>query len=142
MPSERTRTILRWCLSAFYAVAGVAHLTVPGGFIAITPDWVPRPADVIFVTGVLELAAAAALFIPSLRKAAGIGLALYALCVWPANFKHAFEAIDVAAFPSSWWYHAPRLVLQPLIIWWALFASGASNWPWAARARAKQNIKP
>jgi hypothetical protein len=50
--------------------------------------------------------------------------------VWPANIKHAFEGIDIAAIPSSWWYHGPRLLAQPVIIWWALFCSGAIHWPW------------
>ena len=36
--------------------------------------------------GVAEIAGAIGLMIPRLRYAAGIGLALYALCVWPANW--------------------------------------------------------
>ena len=46
------------------------------------PDLVPDPAAVIALTGVAELAGAAALaqpWSPRLRYAAGIGLALYAL---------------------------------------------------------------
>jgi hypothetical protein len=32
--------------------------------------------------------------------------------------------------PDSWWYHAPRLALQPVLAWWALFCVGAVDWPW------------
>jgi uncharacterized membrane protein len=56
-------------------------------------------------------------------------LALYAFCVWPANFKHAIDGINVAHIPSSWWYHGPRLAFQPVIIWWALFAGEVIDWP-------------
>jgi uncharacterized membrane protein len=120
---------MRWLLTAFFFAAGVTHLLAPDEFIKITPDWVPFAPQVIFFTGLCEIFGAAALLIPSLRYWAGIALALYALCVWPANFKHAFDGIDVAHIPSSWWYHGPRLALQPVIIWWALFAGEVIDWP-------------
>ncbi len=123
------RTAMRWILALFYAVAGYGHLAAPESFLSITPGWVPFAPWVIFVTGLLEIAGAVALVTNPLRRAAGIGLALYALCVWPANFKHAFEAIDIAGMPSSWWYHGPRLVFQPIIIWLTLFSAGVIDWP-------------
>jgi len=117
-------------LATAYALAGVAHLTRPSGFVAITPGWVPAPAIVVALTGVAELAGAAGLLIRPLRRAAGIGLALYALCVWPANFNHALNDIPLGGTHLSWWYHGPRLALQPLLIWWPLWASGVIDWPW------------
>ena len=44
-----------------------------------------------------ELAGAAAMLTARWRCLAGIMLALYALCVWPANIKHAVEHIAAAA---------------------------------------------
>jgi uncharacterized membrane protein len=123
------RTIMRGVLAAFFFAGGVAHLIAPDEFIKITPYWVPLAPRVIFYTGLCEIFGAAALFTPSLRYWAGIALALYAFCVWPANFKHAFDGIHVAHIPSSWWYHAPRLAFQPVIIWWALFSSEVVDWP-------------
>ncbi|HKY80211.1 MAG TPA: DoxX family protein [Sphingobium sp.] len=112
-------------LSLLYLTAGVAHLARPAGFLAITPHWVPWPATVIALTGVAEIAGAIGLLVPCLRCAAGIGLALYALCVWPANFNHAINDIALGGHHLGWWYHGPRLLLQPLIIWWALWAGEA-----------------
>ena len=67
---------------------------------------------------------AAALVTHRWRRAAGWALAAYALCVWPANAHHAI--IDLSRGTGlPIWYHAPRLALQPAIIWWALWASGA-----------------
>ena len=117
-------------LATAFALAGVAHLTRPSGFVAITPGWVPAPAIVVALTGVAELAGAAGLLIRPLRRAAGIGLALYALCVWPANFNHALNDIPLGGTHLSWWYHGPRLALQPLLIWLPLWASGVIDWPW------------
>jgi len=123
------RTVLRVLLAAAFFAAGVAHLLVPEPFLKITPGWVPFAQHVIFVTGLCEIFGAVTLLTRSLRYPTGIALALYALCVWPANFKHALDGIDVAHIPSSWWYHGPRLALQPVIILWALFAGDVVDWP-------------
>lgn len=130
------RTASRWLLSALYLGAGIAHLTRPGGFVAITPHWVPLPAEVIALTGIAEIAGAIGLHVPRLRGAAGIGLALYALCVWPANFNHALNDIPLGGIRLGWWYHGPRLLLQPVIIWWALWASMAIEWPFSRKQTA------
>jgi uncharacterized membrane protein len=128
------RRIARWVLAGAYLFAGVAHLRSPAGFVAITPDWVPYPAQVVALTGLAEIAGAIGLMVPRVRKAAAIGLALYALCVWPANLNHALNDIPVRGIHLGWWYHAPRLALQPLIIWWALWAGGVTDWPFRRRA--------
>lgn len=130
---DRARTASRWLLSTFYLIAGLAHIARPGGFIAITPYWVPHPAGIVALTGLTEMAGAVGLHIPRLRKAAGIGLALYALCVWPANLNHALNDIPLNGVHRGWWYHGPRLLLQPVIIWWALWSSAAIEWPFGAK---------
>lgn len=120
------KRLARCALALFYGAAGALHLARPEAFLAIMPDFVPWPQDVILLTGLCEIAGAAGLMLPRWRKAAGLGLALYALMVFPANVKHAIEGIETAWLPQSWWYHAPRLALQPVLIWLALWASG---WP-------------
>ena len=126
---ERNRTISRYVLAAVYAVAGVAHLARPGTFLLITPDWVPYPRQVILGTGLCELAGAGGLLTRRLRWAAGIGLALYAVCVFPANIKHAVAGLPPGEVQLGWWYHVPRLALQPGLVWWALFAGKVVTWP-------------
>jgi len=120
------RTILRWLLILFYAAAGVAHLAKPAPFLAIMPSWVPAPTVVVALTGLAELAGAAGLlqpWSPALRRAAGWGLAAYALCVWPANFQHLL--IDLARSDGGLGlgYHIPRLAFQPVLIWLAWWIS-------------------
>lgn len=128
------RRFFRLLLSVIYLIAGIAHIQSPDGFLAITPDWVPCPRQVIFFTGVAEIAGAAGLLIPPrlvphIRYAAGIGLALYALCVYPANINHAINNIAIGGESASWAYHGPRLLFQPVFIWWALIAGNVINWP-------------
>jgi uncharacterized membrane protein len=128
--------IFRVILALFYFAAGVAHLRSPTGFIQITPGWVPYPAEVILLTGLSEIAGGIGLMIPRLRYAAGVGLALYAVCVFPANINHAVNDIALDGTDLSWWYHGPRLAFQPVFVWWALWAGGVINWPF----RAKQHV--
>jgi uncharacterized membrane protein len=136
-PAERSsgnrRAAMRFVLAALYVAAGIAHLWTPDKLLAITPSWVPLAPQVIFLTGLFELAASAALVTRPLRQLAGVTMALYALCVWPANFKHALEGIDLPYLSNNWLYHGPRLVLQPVIIWWALYCADVIDWPWRRR---------
>jgi uncharacterized membrane protein len=111
-------------LALFYGTAGFAHLVAPDWFVPIVPDGVPFPFYVVVATGLCEIAGAFGVLSVRLRRFAGAMLALYALCVWPANIKHALMALEIVTFPSVWWYHAPRLALQPVLIWWALHAGG------------------
>lgn len=135
------RTGLRWLLALLYAVAGYFHLTAPAPFLRITPGWVPAPEQVVLWTGIAELAGAAGIaqpFLPMLRRSAGVGLALYALCVWPANANHMM--IDLSRPDGGWGlaYHVPRMMAQPLIAWAALWAGEATDWPFARRGDPKK----
>ncbi|MDF2603900.1 MAG: hypothetical protein K0R56_1262 [Sphingomonas sp.] len=118
------RRVARWLLIAFYLAAGIGHLLFIEAMMRIVPAFVPAPRLVVLATGLAELAGAAALVTPRYRRAAGRGLAAYALCVWPANMQHAWNDLSSGTgLPIG--YHVVRLLLQPLIIWWALWASGA-----------------
>lgn len=137
---ERLRTGLRWALAVVFLVAGFAHLFAPAGFVAITPAWVPFPDQTILLTGLAELAGALAVFNRRLRPWAGGALALYAICVFPANIRHALESVPVGGTRLGWGYHGPRLAFQPVIVWWALFASGLVDWPFRRWLVARPDI--
>ena len=132
------RTVLRWLMVLFYAVAGWFHLTAPAPFLRIMPGWVPAPETVILLTGVAELAGAAALAQPwsrPLRRAGAIGLALYALCVWPANINHMMLDMAKADGGFGLGYHIPRMIAQPVIIWLALWVGEVIDWPFGRSSR-------
>ncbi|MEM1194510.1 MAG: DoxX family protein [Pseudomonadota bacterium] len=132
--------MLRWFLGAAYAYAGYAHLARPEPFLAITPGWVPYPQSVVFWTGFAEIAGAIGLIQPisrPLRSAAGLALAFYALCVWPANIHHF--TMDMAREDEGLGlgYHIPRLLLQPVLIWLALWVGEVSG-PWTRRKQVER----
>lgn len=121
------RIALRWLLGVLYLVAAYFHLASPAPFIQVTPDWVPMKPAVILWTGIAEGAGAIGLlqpWWPRLRRAAAIGLALYAVCVFPANINHF--ALDMARTDGGLGlaYHLPRMALQPVLVWLALWTGG------------------
>jgi uncharacterized membrane protein len=134
VPASKLRAAMRVLMAAFFAGGFFLHLLAADELIAITPDWVPFPRAVVFITGLLELAGAIGLLVPGLRWWAGVCLALYVLAVWPANIKQAFEHVVLPPIPDNWWFHGPRLVLQPVLAWWALFCAGAIDWPMRRRS--------
>ena len=127
--AKDARWLARGLLSLFYGYAGFVHLRSPEFFLPIVPDWVPEPQIMVLVTGVCEIAGAAGLMLSRIRFFAGIMLALYAVCVYPANIKHAIDGVMIGGSQLGWWYHAPRLALQPVFVWWALYAGAVIDWP-------------
>jgi uncharacterized membrane protein len=119
----------RLLIASIYAPFGVLHIVSSGGFLPIMPPLIPFPREIVVFTGLCEVAGAVGLLIPRTRRLAGIMLALYALCVWPANIYHAISGVSVPPLPGSWWYHGPRLLLQPMLAWAPLWAAGVVDWP-------------
>ena len=126
---DRLRLILRLGMVAIYLAAGALHLAAPDAFVVIMPPAIPYPREIVLFTGACEAAGAVGLLIPRTRKTAGVMLAIYAFCVWPANIYQALWHVRAPPLPDSWWYHGPRLAFQPVLIWWALFAGGVTDWP-------------
>ncbi len=136
-PAEpESRFGLRIFLGLLYLVAGVFHVLKPAPFLTITPHWVPQPEAVILITGLCELAGAVALlFIPRLQAAAAMAFALYGVCVYPANINHAVQDQMGGPHALGLWYHVPRLLLQPVLVWAALYAGAVISWPFASKAK-------
>jgi uncharacterized membrane protein len=132
-PPSPARLALLILLAAIYVPFGLFHILKPGSFLAIMPPVLPFPREIVIFTGVCEVAGGLGLLIPPTRRLAGVMLALYALAVWPANIYHALSGVHVGGLPDSWWYHGPRLAFQLVFIWWPLWATGVTDWPFRRR---------
>lgn len=126
---KRLRFVLRLVLAAIYIGAGGFHLAAADKFLPIMPPMIPFPRQVVLFTGACEVAGAIGLIIPPTRRWAGIMLAIYAVCVWPANIYQALWHVRAPPLPDSWWYHGPRIAFQPVLVWWALFVGDVADWP-------------
>ena len=115
--------VARWMIAPLFIAVGVVHLARPGWFAPLMPAWLPMPGLVLTLTGIAEIAGAVGLFVARARALAGVMLALYAVCVYPANIQHAVHDLSTGT-GLGWAYHYPRLFAQPFICWWALAAGG------------------
>ncbi len=116
------RFVLRTILPAIlFLAAGTAHLTHPQAFTAIVPPQLGHAGLLVAISGVAELAGGVGLLFPATRNAAGIGLIVMLLAVWPANWYMALDAGRFAAVAPAWllWLRVP---LQLPLIWWAAIA--------------------
>ena len=134
---DKTRRVMCTVLGVIYIAFGCLHIAASKAFLPIMPPGIPFPREVIIFTGICEILGGQGLLLRPVRKLSGIMLALYAVCVFPANLYHALSHVHVPPLPDSWWYHGPRLLAQPVLVWWALYASGVIDWPFANRVAAQ-----
>ena len=118
-------TVARWALAVFMAVAGIGHFVSADTFLAQVPPWMPAREAVVAVSGVIELAFAAALVtLPRWREQVGWALAAFFVAVFPGNVSQYLTQTDAFGLDSDA-SRAIRLLFQPLLIVWALWCTGA-----------------
>lgn len=78
------------------------------------PRFVPYRRAVVLFTGLREIAGSIGLLIPGLWLLAGVLLAIYFVCVFPANIKNAAVGLTVEGLPGNRWYYWLRLPFQPV----------------------------
>ena len=129
------RACMRWGLALALVFTSIDHFAHPERYWPMIPAYLPLDAEIVLFTGVCELAGAVGILVPQLRRLAGIMLAIYFVCVFPANIKNAIEGLSVEGLPSASWYYWVRLAFQPLVIWWTLYAADVVDWPFRRRVR-------
>ncbi|MBW9207786.1 hypothetical protein KV102_06400 [Mumia sp. zg.B53] len=132
-PLSTPRTIGRWALGAFLLFAGISHLTFARReFLAQVPDWVPVGADtVVIASGFVEVGLGGALIgLPGRRVPVGWLTAAFFVAIFPGNISQYVTHTDAFGLNDDR-ARAVRLLFQPLLVLWALWATGA----WRDRRR-------
>jgi uncharacterized membrane protein len=131
------RTALRWLLGGALIGAGVGHLTVQRTeFRAQVPSWFPIDEDVVvIVSGIVEIALGSALIgLPRHRVLVGTIVATFFVVIFPGNIAQWREGVDAFGLDTDAKRFA-RLFFQPVLVIWALGATGAwqayraGTWP-------------
>jgi uncharacterized membrane protein len=115
-----TRTLLRWLATIFFIVAGIGHFVKPELYLKIMPPYFPAPALLVLISGVAEVAGGLGLLIRPFRRAAGWGLIVLLLAIFPANI-YMLQHSERFDFPT--WTLWARLPLQGVFIAWVWFVS-------------------
>ncbi len=106
---------VRWAMGVMFIFTGIAHFTrTRQDIIRMVPPLFPRPALLVTITGVLEIAGGIGLAIPALAPISAYCLILLLVAMFPANVHAARERLPVAGHTAMPWQ--PRLALQLLWI--------------------------
>lgn len=108
-----------WPCALFFMTTGVLHFTQTAGFERIVPACLPYPREIVYASGLLEIAGGIGLLIKRTRNWAGIGLIALLIAVFPANVNMALNTITFGLPEPLIWL---RLPLQLLIIAWVFRA--------------------
>ena len=111
------KTISKYLMGIFYAVAGLNHFINPALYLRIMPPYLPYHLFLVYLSGVFETGFGLLLFIPRYSRIGAWGIIALLIAVFPAN-------IQMATHPASFPEIAPltlwvRLPLQGVLIAWA-----------------------
>ncbi|MGW6278092.1 DoxX family protein [Kribbella sp. NPDC055071] len=109
-------------LAVLFGVLGTLHFVKPEPFERIVPKLLPRKKELVYASGVAELACAAGLLHPRTRRVAGLVSAGLLVAVFPANVQMAADVRAKGSRTQQAIAYA-RLPLQLPLIRWALKAA-------------------
>jgi uncharacterized membrane protein len=130
-------TVLRWLLGGALIGAGAGHLTTQRTeFRAQVPGWFPLDEDVVVIlSGIVEIALGVALIaLPRHRVIVGTIVAAFFVAIFPGNIAQWTEGVDAFGLDTDA-KRFVRLFFQPVLVIWALAATGAwqafraGTWP-------------
>ena len=126
------KPLLQLLLGAFLTSAGISHLgSNRTEFLAQVPTWLPLNADfVVVASGIVEITLGISLItttfiLKQYRKKVGIVVAIFFILIFPGNINQYVNNIDAFGLDTDQ-KRLIRLFFQPLLVIWALWASGAS----------------
>src|ERR671911_411654 len=123
--SMTSRSRGRSALAIGMIVAGVAHFLTPLPFVQHLPDLIPMREEIIYASGVVEIALGIALLgVSRWRPFTGLALAAYLIAVFPGNLYVALAGVAVDGQPGGI-YPWLRLPFQAPFIWLALWSTDA-----------------
>lgn len=137
-PATKLQTIGRVLLGGFLLTAGIGHLSwTRAEFQAQVPNWVPMDADLVVVlSGIVEIALGLSLlFFSSQRTTIGWATALFFVLVFPGNIAQFINGTDAFGLTTDL-ARGIRLLFQPVLIAWVLWATGA----WQSWKHQKKSI--
>ena len=120
-------TASRALLGLVFVAAGLLHFRAPDVYEGIMPPYLPLHRELVYASGAAEVLGGVGLFPQKTRPAAGIGLILLLVAVFPANVQMLVDAR--AAGKPRWWEALlwARLPLQLAMVRWVWKASRAGG---------------
>ncbi|HZH65272.1 MAG TPA: hypothetical protein VEY10_10305 [Flavisolibacter sp.] len=116
----------RIAMSVMLVFTAIGHFAFTKGMAMMLPDFIPFKAEVIYLTGVVEIIAAIGLLILGCRVWTGWALILFFILLLPGNIKAAIQHIDYqkgtfdGRGPGYLWFRIPLQIV--FMVWTYLSA--------------------
>ena len=110
------RLIFKCLLALLMVTAGIGHFLNPDVFLKIMPPYLPFHRELVYLSGLFEIALGITLLIPTLSQLAAWGIIALLIVVFPANI-YLYQHQEIV--PASPLVHLIRLLLQAVLIFWA-----------------------
>ena len=108
-------------LGVLFIAAGINHFWHTAFYVAMMPPYLPRHLELVYASGLSEMALGVLVLFRRWRGAAGWGIILLCVAVFPANLYMAQNPALFSQFtPAGLWL---RLPLQAVVIAWAYWAT-------------------
>jgi uncharacterized membrane protein len=137
---DSRRARMRIGMAVVLLFTGSDHLVNTWRYLPMMPAILPWPREIVLVTGLCEIFGGLGLLWHRTRRLAGIMLAVFFVCVLPANIKAAWAGIQIPGLEAPTWVYWARIPLQAVVCWWALYSAGVINWPGGAAATAPSRL--
>ena len=119
------KLILKCVLALLFIAAGLNHFRDPAFYVKIMPPYLPWHLELVYISGVCEIALGALLLWPAWSHLAAWGLIALLIAVFPANLHMALHTDQYAEIsPIILWL---RLPLQGVLIAWACWFTGCAR---------------
>ncbi len=113
----------RYALALMMLMAGISHFTAPGVEVMtqMMPDVIPYKRELVYFTGVCELAAVPGLVLNRTSRLTAVMLIGFFIAVLPANIAGSLRHVNFSGMEYGPAYLLFRVPLQLLFIWWAWY---------------------
>ncbi len=91
---------------------GILHFATPRPFENIVPKFLPRKKELVYASGVVEIATGAMLLHPRTRRLGGLGAMGLLAAVFPANVQMTADAVRNHKTPG--WYKVGMILRLPM----------------------------
>lgn len=114
--------LLRRLLAGTFVTAGALHFVKPKPYEAIMPPYLPAHRELVYLSGLAEMAGGAGMIPRATRRPAGWFLIATLVAIFPANLHMALHPDRYPQVPGGKAALWARLPLQAVFVAWVLRA--------------------
>jgi uncharacterized membrane protein len=115
------KIILLYVMAFLFVLAGINHFWHPETYLRIMPPYLPVPQMLNYASGIAEITLGIMLCFNATQKWAAWGIAIMLVLFFAVHIFMLQQSLDKAPYavtPAMAW---ARLLLQPILIAWALW---------------------